>query len=59
MAKSKKQNKMKITIKHLGVTHSVETEQEHLTATETLDIFCNLMRAVGYQEESINRAKEI
>jgi hypothetical protein len=50
---------MKITIKHLGVTHSVETEQEHLTATETLDIFCNLMRAVGYQEESINRAKEI
>jgi hypothetical protein len=33
---------MKITIKHLGVTHSVETEQEHLTATETLDIFCNL-----------------
>jgi hypothetical protein len=33
---------MKITIKHFGVTHSVETEQEHLTATEALDIFCNL-----------------
>jgi len=50
---------MKITIKHLGVTHSVQTEQEHLTAEETLDIFCNLMRSIGYQDESIQRARDV
>jgi len=50
---------MKITIKHYGVKYSVETEQDDLHATETLEIFCNLMRAVGYQDESIQRAKEI
>ena len=50
---------MKIKIKHLGKTHSVETEEEHLTAEETLEIFYNLMRAVGYQDESIQRAREI
>jgi len=48
---------MKITIKHYGVKYSVETEQDDLHATETLEIFCNLMRAVGYQDESIQRAK--
>ena len=50
---------MKITIKHYGVKYSVETEQDDLHATETLEIFCNLMRSIGYQDESIQRAKEI
>ena len=47
---------MKITLKHFGVTHSVETEQEHLTATETLDIFCNLMRSIGFHQDSVDEA---
>ena len=47
---------MKITIKHFGVTHSVETEQEHLTATEALDIFCNLMRSIGFHQDSVDEA---
>jgi hypothetical protein len=50
---------MTITIKHYGVTYSIETKQDDLHATETLEMFFNLMRAVGYQEESIQKAKEI
>ena len=50
---------MKITIKHYGVKYSIKTKQDDLHVTETLEIFCNLMRAVGYQDESIQRAKEI
>jgi hypothetical protein len=50
---------MTITIKHYGVTYSIKTKQNDLHATETLEMFFNLMRAVGYQEESIQKAKEI
>ena len=50
---------MTITIKHYGVTYSIKTKQDDLHATETLDIFCNLMRSIGYQDESIQRAREI
>jgi len=50
---------MTITIKHYKVTYSIKTKQDDLHATETLEMFFNLMRAVGYQEESIQKAKEI
>ena len=50
---------MTITIKHYGVTYSIKTKQDDLHANETLEMFFNLMRAVGYQEESIQKAKEI
>ena len=50
---------MTITIKNYGVTYSIKTKQDDLHATETLEMFFNLMRAVGYQEESIQKAKEI
>ena len=50
---------MTITIKHYGVKYSIKTKQDDLHATETLEIFFNLMRAVGYQDESIQKAREI
>ena len=47
---------MTITIKHYGVTYSIETKADDLTATETLQNFINLMLCAGWHQDSIDEA---
>ena len=47
---------MIITIKYLGITYSIETEQDNLNATEMLETFTNLMKCIGFQQSSIDGA---
>jgi hypothetical protein len=47
---------MTITLKHYGVTYSIETEADNLNATEILETFTNLMKCIGFQQSSIDGA---
>jgi len=47
---------MTITLKHYGVTYSIETQSETLDATEVLKTFNNLMLCAGWQQGSIDGA---
>ena len=47
---------MTITITHFGVKYSIETKTDDLNSTEMLETFTNLMRAVGFQQSSIDGA---
>ena len=47
---------MIITIKHYGVTYSIETEGDDFDATEMLETFTNLMKCIGFQQSSIDGA---
>ena len=47
---------MTITLKHYGVTYSIETNSETLDATEVLENFTNLMLCAGWQQGSIDNA---
>ena len=47
---------MTITLKHYGVTYSIETQSETLDATEVLKTFTNLMLCAGWQQGSIDEA---
>jgi len=47
---------MTITIKHYGITYSIETKTENLDATEILETFTNLMKCIGFQQSSIDGA---
>jgi len=47
---------MTITLKHYGVTYSIETQSETLDATEVLKTFNNLMLCAGWQQGSIDEA---
>lgn len=47
---------MTITLKHYGVTYSIETKEEDLNATDTLETFTNLMKCIGFQQSSIDEA---
>jgi hypothetical protein len=47
---------MKITIKHYGITYSIETKEDDLNATEVLQNFTNLMKCAGWQQDSIDNA---
>lgn len=44
---------MKITLSHYGITHSVETPNDDLTATEVIDHCIGLMRAAGWHESTL------
>lgn len=47
---------MKITIKHYGITYSIETKEDDLNATEVLQNFTNLMKSAGWHQDSIDNA---
>jgi len=47
---------MTITLKHYGVTYSIETQSETLDATQVLKTFNNLMLCAGWQQGSIDEA---
>jgi len=47
---------MTITLKHYGVTYSIETKEDNLNATEMLETFTNLMKCIGFQQSSIDGA---
>ena len=47
---------MTITLKHYGVTYSIETKADDLNATEMLETFTNLMKCIGFQQSSIDGA---
>ena len=47
---------MTITIKHYGITYSIETKEYNLNATDTLETFTNLMKCIGFQQSSIDGA---
>ena len=47
---------MTITLKHYGITYSIETQSETLDATEVLKTFNNLMLCAGWQQGSIDEA---
>ena len=47
---------MTITLKHYGVTYSIETKANDLNATEVLKTFNNLMLCAGWQQGSIDEA---
>jgi hypothetical protein len=47
---------MIITLKHYGVTYSIETKEDDLDATDVLKNFTNLMLCAGWQQDSIDNA---
>tara|TARA_R110000868_G_scaffold99314_1_gene273391 strand:+ start:251 stop:424 length:174 start_codon:yes stop_codon:yes gene_type:complete len=47
---------MTITLKHYGITYSIETMADDLKATEVLKTFSNLMLCAGWQKGSIDNA---
>ena len=47
---------MIITIKHFGITYSIETKEDNLNATEMLETFTNLMKCIGFQQSTIDGA---
>jgi len=47
---------MTITIKHYGITYSIETETEDLNALQMIETFINLMKCSGWQQDSIDEA---
>ena len=47
---------MKITLKHYGVTYSIETKTDDFDATEMINTFNNLMLCAGWQQSSIDNA---
>jgi len=47
---------MTITLKHYGVTYSIETQSETLDATQLLKTFNNLMLCAGWHQGSIDNA---
>ena len=47
---------MKITLKHYGVTYSIETKEDDFDATEMINTFNNLMLSAGWQQDSIDEA---
>jgi len=47
---------MTITLKHYGVTYSIETKEDDFDATEVLKTFNNLMLCAGWQQGSIDGA---
>jgi len=47
---------MTITLKHYGVTYSIETKADDFDATEMIKTFNNLMLCAGWQQGSIDEA---
>ena len=47
---------MTITLKHYGVTYSIETEADDLDATQMLETFTSLMKCIGFHQNSIDEA---
>ena len=47
---------MTITLKHYGVTYSIETEADDLNAAEMINTFNNLILCAGWQQDSIDGA---
>jgi len=47
---------MTITLKHYGVTYSIETKSDDLNSTEMIKTFNNLMLCIGFQQSSIDGA---
>ena len=47
---------MTITLKHYGVTYSIETKSDDLNSTEMLETFTSLMKCIGFQQSSIDGA---
>jgi hypothetical protein len=47
---------MTITLKHYGVTYSIETTGDDLDATEMIETFTNLMKCIGFHQSSIDDA---
>jgi len=47
---------MTITLKHYGVTYSIETKEDDLEPTEMIKTFSNLMLCAGWQQGSIDGA---
>jgi hypothetical protein len=47
---------MTITLKHYGVTYSIETKEDDFDATEMIKTFSNLMKCIGFQQSSIDGA---
>jgi len=47
---------MTITIKYFGITYSIETKEDNLTATEMIQHFTNLMLSAGWHQDSIDDA---
>ena len=47
---------MTITLKHYGVTYSIETKEDDFDATEMINTFNNLMLCAGWQQYSIDEA---
>jgi len=47
---------MTITIKHYGITYSIEKETEDLNALQMIETFTNLMKCIGFQQSSIDGA---
>jgi hypothetical protein len=47
---------MTITLKHYGVTYSIETQSETLDATQVLKTFSSLMLCAGFHQNSIDDA---
>ena len=47
---------MTITLKHYGVTYSIETKEDDFDATEMINTFNNFMLCAGWQQDSIDEA---
>jgi len=47
---------MTITLKHYGVTYSIETKADDLNATEMIQHFTNLILSAGWHQDSIDNA---
>ena len=47
---------MTITLKHYGVTYSIETKTDDLNSTEILETFTNLMKCIGFHQSTIDDA---
>ena len=47
---------MTITIKHYGITYSIETKTDDFDAAEMINTFNNLMLSAGWHQDSIDDA---
>ena len=47
---------MTITIKHYGITYSIEKETEDLNAVQMIETLTDLMRCIGFHPNSIDGA---
>ena len=45
---------MEISLTHYGVSYSVKTKNDDLTASEVLDIFLGILKAGGWAESTIH-----